>query len=157
MLGPQASPPADLNNKKFSHSFNTSQPRANQNKPNVVATYELRTNGPPARILLTPDRNSLRPTWDDVIYVTATVVDANGTLIPTASDLITFTITGPGVIAAVDSGNNTSHEPFQASERKAYQGRCFAMMKASAAKGRITLSASAPDLKGSSVSIIVRK
>ena len=122
-----------------------------------VATYELRTAGSPAKILLTPDRNSLDPTWDDVVNVTATVVDANGVLIPNASDLIAFKVSGPGVIAAVDSGNNASHEPFQASERKAYQGRCFAMIKASGAKGRITLTASAPGLKGSSVSIVVRK
>jgi beta-galactosidase len=122
-----------------------------------VATYELRTAGSPAKILLTPDRNSLDPTWDDVVNVTATVVDANGVLIPNASDLIAFKVSGPGVIAAVDSGNNASHEPFQASERKAYQGRCFVMIKASGAKGRITLTASAPGLKGSSASIVVRK
>ena len=42
-----------------------------------------------------------------------------------ASDLIRFKVSGPGVIAAVDSGNNASHEPFQASERKAYQGSGF--------------------------------
>jgi beta-galactosidase len=121
-----------------------------------VATYELRTAGPPAKIVLTPDRNALGSTWDEVVFVTATVVDANGVLIPTASDLITFNVSGPGVIAAVDSGNNASHEPFQASERKAYQGRCFAMIKASSAKGRITLTASAPGLKGSSASVVVR-
>ena len=122
-----------------------------------VATYELRTAGSPGKILLTADRNSLDLTWDDVVYVTATVVDSNGVLIPTASDLIKFNVTGPGVIAAVDSGNNASHEPFQASERKAYQGRCFAMIKASGARGRITLVASAPGLKGSSVTIVVPK
>ena len=128
-----------------------------RNKTRQVTTYELHTAGTPAKILLTPDRNSVSPTWDDVVYVTATVVDANGVLTPTASDLITFKVLGPGVIAAVDSGNNTSHEPFQASERKAYQGRCFAMIKASAGKGQITLSASAPGLKESSVSIVAQQ
>jgi beta-galactosidase len=118
------------------------------------ATFELRTAGAPAKIILTPDRNSVGPTWDDVVNVTATVVDANGVMIPTASDLITFKVSGPGVIAAVDSGNNSSHEPFQASERKAYQGSCFAMIKASGAKGRITLTASAPSLKGTSLTIV---
>jgi beta-galactosidase len=122
-----------------------------------VATYELRTAGPPAKITLTADRNSLGPTWDDVVFVTATVVDANGVFVPTASDLIKFNVTGPGVIAAVDSGNNASHEPFQASERKAYQGSCFAMIKALGPTGRITLAASATGLQGSSVTIVVRK
>jgi len=128
-----------------------------RNETRQVTTYELHTAGTPAKILLTPDRNSVSPTWDDVVYLTATVVDTNGVLIPTASDLITFRVSGPGVIAAVDSGNNTSHEPFQASERKAYQGRCFAIIKASGAKGRITVSASAPGLKESSVSIVAQQ
>jgi beta-galactosidase len=160
VLGPQASSPADSTYQNRSSSFQKSQsslPANSKNKTRVVATYELRTAGAPAKIILTPDRNSVGPTWDDAVYVKATVVDAKGILIPTAADLITFKLTGPGVIAAVDSGNNASHEPFPASERKAYQGRCFAMIKASGTKGRITLSASALGLKGSSISILVRK
>jgi beta-galactosidase len=153
--------PSDDSPRIWKVQYSTGTLRAvGRNKMRQVATYELRTAGAPAKIILTPDRNSLSPTWDDVIYVTATVVDANGVLIPTASDKITFNVWGPGVIAAVDSGNNTSHEPFQASERKAYQGRCFAMIKASGARGRITritLTASAPGLQGSSVSIVVGK
>ncbi len=120
-----------------------------------VATYELRTAGPPAKVVLTADRSSVGTTWDDVVYVTATVVDANGVLIPTASDLITFSVAGPGVVAAVDSGDNRSHEPFQASQRRAYQGRCFAMIKARA-RGRITLNASASGLSRGSISIAAR-
>ena len=91
--------------------------------------------------------------WDDVSYVTATVVDENGVLVPTARDSITFKITGPGVVAAVDCGDSNSHESFQASERRAYQGRCFATIKANATLGRITLEASAPGLRSTSISI----
>jgi beta-galactosidase len=123
------------------------------NKRRFAALYELRTAGKPARIMLAADRNTVAPVWDDVVYVTATVVDENGVLIPNAGDLITFKINGPGVIAAVDSANNSSHESFQASERKAYQGRCFAMLRAKTGKGRITLEASAPGLESSSISI----
>ncbi len=119
----------------------------------VVATHELRTAGQPAKIMLAVDRNTLAPTWDDVAYVTATVVDANGALVPNAGDLISFTITGPGRIAAVDSADNASHEPFQATARRAYQGRCFALLKAAAPKGRLTLVASAPGLTSGSITI----
>jgi beta-galactosidase len=119
----------------------------------VVATHELRTAGQPAKIMLAADRNRLAPAWDDVAYVTATVVDANGVLVPNAGDLISFNITGPGRIAAVDSANNASHEPFQATERRAYQGRCFALLKANATTGRITLVASAPGLTSGSITI----
>ena len=123
------------------------------NKGQIVASNELRTAGKPAGIALAVDRNVLTPGWDEVVYVTATVVDENGVMVPNAAELITFTTSGPGVIAAVDSGNNNSHEPFQASERRAHQGRCFAMLKATAASGRITIKASAPGLKSSSITI----
>jgi len=76
------------------------------------------------------------------------VVDEQGVPVPTAADLITFKIAGPGVIAAVDSGSIASHEPFQASQRKAFQGRCVAMVKAAAASGRISLTATADGLTG---------
>jgi beta-galactosidase len=122
-----------------------------KDKGRRVTSYEVRTAGTPAQIMLVAERKSIAAIWDDVVYVTATVVDEHGVLVPNASDLITFKVAGPGVVAAVDSGNNNSHEPFQASERQAYQGRCFAMLKAVAATGRITLVASAPGLKESSI------
>jgi beta-galactosidase len=119
----------------------------------AVATHELRTAGKPARIVLTADRMSLSPAWDDVSCVEVRVVDDRGVLVPTAADLITFRITGPGVLAAVDSGSIASHEPFQASQRKAFQGRCVAMVKAAAASGRITLTATAAGLTEASVTL----
>jgi beta-galactosidase len=124
-----------------------------KNKDQVVATHELRTAGKPARIALAADRTKLTYDWDDVSYVKVTVVDENGVQCPQADDLITFKLSGPGTIAAVGNGDNASHEPFQASERHAFQGRCFAILKATAPSGQVTLTASAPGLTGSAITI----
>jgi beta-galactosidase len=124
-----------------------------KNSGRVVASYELRTAGKPAKIALFADRNVLAAVWDDVVYVTATIVDENGVLVPNAGDLITFKTGGDGVVAAVESGDNGSHELFQASERRAYQGRSFAILKATRAPGRITIEASAPGLKSNAITI----
>jgi beta-galactosidase len=124
-----------------------------KNKGRVVAAYELRTAGKSAKIVLVADRNVLTPVWDDVVYVTATVVDENGVLVPNAGDLITFKTSADGVVVAVENADNNSHEPFQASERHAYQGRCFAILKATRARGRITIEASASGLKSNSITI----
>ena len=123
------------------------------NGGNVVASYELRTAGKPAKILLKTDRSSLAPVWDDVAFVEATVVDENGAVVPNANDLISFKVTGPGAVVAVDSADNNSHEPFQATERRAYQGRCFAILRASAPVGRITLTATAYGLTSNSITV----
>jgi beta-galactosidase len=123
------------------------------NKGRVVAAFELKTAGKPTSIMVGVDRSSIRHLWDDIAYVTVTVVDEKGVLVPSANELITFKVAGPGIIVAVDSGDNNSHEPFQASERRVYQGRCFAMIKSSGSLGRITLTASAPGLASGSIVI----
>lgn len=124
---------------------------SNGGKP--VATYALRTAGKPAKILLAADRMRISPVWNDVSFITATIVDENGVHVPTARDLVAFKIVGSGFIAAVDSADNNSHEPFQATERRAFQGRCAVMLKANAASGQITLEASAAGLTSDTITI----
>jgi beta-galactosidase len=111
-----------------------------------VASEELKTAGKPAKILLTTDQSELTPDWNDVAYVTATVVDENGVLVPTAGNLIAFQVQGPGLITAVDNGSINDHDPFQASQRHAFEGRCVAIVKASLPSGKITITARAANL-----------
>lgn len=67
--------------------------------------------------------------------------------------MIAFKVTGPAIIAAVDSGDNTGHERYQAGERTAFLGQCVAILKATANSGEITLAASAPGLTSGSMTI----
>lgn len=119
----------------------------------VVATHELKTAGQPARVVLSVDKPTLANDWNDVVYVEATIVDANGVIVPNASNTIAFRVTGLGRVVAVDSGDNASHEPFQAAERRAYQGRCFALLKASGPRGRINVTAAALLLTPGTISV----
>jgi beta-galactosidase len=123
------------------------------NNGQVVATDELRTAGRAAKIALETDHPTLVPGFDSVAAVTVTVADENGVVVPNASDPISFQVAGSGFLAAVDNADHSSHELFQASQRRAYDGRCIAFIKASAASGQITLTASAPGLESASVII----
>jgi beta-galactosidase len=124
-----------------------------RNAGKAAATDELRTAGKAARIVLTTDRKVLPAGWDEVAFARVAVVDENGVVVPRAKDLIRFNISGPGVIAAVDSADNTSLEPFQATERRAYQGRCEAAVRALGSPGSIFVTAEAAGLKPGSVVI----
>ena len=128
-----------------------------RNNGKIVATDELRTAGRPAKIVLSTEPGKLSPGWDNAAFVRAKIVDANGVTVPRADDLISFQISGPGVIAAVDSANNSSHEPFQATERRAFQGRCVAFVKATGLPGKIILTAAAPGLAAGSITIKTTK
>jgi beta-galactosidase len=88
-----------------------------------------------------------------VAYVTATVVDDKGVPVPNAAAKIAFAVSGPGVLVAVDNADASSVEPFQASERTVYDGRCIAILRASAAGGQIAVKASAAGLTAGSIRI----
>jgi len=123
------------------------------NNGQVAARHALRTVGPPAKIVLTTDAKELVAGWDHVAFVRAQVEDAQGVPIPSADNLITFALEGPGVIAAVDSADNASHEPFQSHQRRAFEGECFAMLKALATNGSIHLEASSEGLERGSLTL----
>jgi beta-galactosidase len=121
----------------------------------VAATHKLRSAGSAWKILLAVDKNRIANDWNDVAFVNAYIVDELGTIAPDAENEISFKVAGAGLIAAVDSANSNSHEPYQASQRKAYQGTCLALIKANAARGKITVTATSPNLRGASVELIV--
>jgi beta-galactosidase len=130
----------------------------------VIAEDELRTAGKPARILLStgltaahltnpphPETTpALTPDWNDIAYITATLVDANNTVIPDSTTVVHFTTTGPGKIIAVDNGNLLDHDPFQTptpeKDRKLYEGHAIAILRTTAPSGNITITANAEDL-----------
>ena len=120
-----------------------------------VAEYELRTAGSPAKILLSTDKRTLADSWEDVVYVTATVVDGNDVPIPDADNLVSFTVKGPGAIAAADSADNTDHDSFQTTKRKVFQGRCIAYVKARSGSGPITVTAESTGLKSAAMQILL--
>ncbi len=124
-----------------------------RNDGKVAATDELRTAGPPAKIILTTSHHRLAFDWNEVALVRAAVVDQQGILVPGADSLISFKVSAPGEIVAVDNANNASHEPFQAGERHAFQGECVAFVKAGDSSGKIVLTASAPGLESGSITI----
>jgi beta-galactosidase len=121
----------------------------------VVTAHKLQSAGKAAAVVLSTDCSRLTSEWDDVACIRASIVDENGVLVPGVDELVSFNISGPGIIAGVDNGDNSSHESFRGVSRHAYHGKCIAAVKATGAKGIIQVSASAPGLKSMGVSIEV--
>jgi beta-galactosidase len=122
----------------------------------VILTKEVRTAEKPARIVLVPDREAIRADGSDLSFVTVTVVDKNGTLVPSADNLIKFELRGEGSLAGVDNGNQISHESFKANQRKAFHGMALAIVQAKHKAGRIVLKATSDNLSSASVVLNAR-
>lgn len=120
-----------------------------------VATDELRTAGTAAKLLLTADRDEVSSDWEDVVRLSVTIADSNGTPVPTATSLITFSVAGPGQIVAVDNGDISSSEPFQATERHAYQGRAFVFVRGAGKAGTFVVKATAANVQAAETKLTV--
>lgn len=122
-----------------------------------MLTREIRTAEEPARIVLVPDRKTIKANGADLSFVTAKVVDRNGMVVPVADNLIRFEVTGPGSIVGVDNGNQISHESFKGKQRKAFHGMALAIIQSRPEAGRIVLKASSDNLPSTSIVINTRR
>ena len=107
-----------------------------------------RTTGVASKLALSADRTHLKADGDDLAFVTVKIADENNLLVPRSQHRITFTVEGPAEIAAVDNGDPTSLESFQAHERKAFNGLALLVLRMKReAAGPITVRAAADNLQ----------
>jgi beta-galactosidase len=118
------------------------------------AEDSVRTTGPASRLTLTADRAAITADGHDLSFVTVTIADKDGRLVPRSQNRIRFELSGPGEIVAVDNGDATSHESFQSKERAAYNGLCLVIVRTKAGQpGTIRLRAQATGLSGTELLI----
>ena len=122
----------------------------------VVASDRVQTAGAPASLALTADRSTIAADGRDLSYVEVDVVDAQGVLVPQASNTIQFTTDGPGTIVGVDNGNSTSHEPYKGQSRSAFSGKDLVIIRATTTPGTVTLKATSGTLTGGSAVIVTK-
>jgi beta-galactosidase len=126
---------------------------AGRTKDKKTIITEVKTAGEPAKIVLSADRDAISANGRDLSFVTVKIVDKEGTLVPYANNLVKFEISGEGFMAGVDNGLQTSHEPFRADYRKAFNGICLAIIQSTEKAGKIKLTAKAEGLEEASVVI----
>jgi len=117
---------------------------------------EISTAGEPAKISLSADRTEINAGGDDLSFITVDILDQNGNLVPHADNEVVFEVTGDAAIAGVDNGNPVSHEPFQANSRKAFHGKCLAVIRSAKPPGKATVKAISEGLETASVELNFR-
>ena len=122
----------------------------------TVLTKEIKTAGAPARIVLVADRKSIKADGKDLSFITAKVVDANGVMVPDADHLIHFAVKGNGMVIGTDNGLQTSMESFKASEHKAFNGMCLAVIQSKTKAGMVSITATADGLQPATLLVAVK-
>ena len=134
---------------------------------NKAGEQTVKTAGKPAALKLeawtqnsslpTPPSPLLKSNGDDLAFITVSLTDADGTLIPQADDQLTFEVTGAGSFEAVCNGDATSLESFKAPTMKLFNGQLVVVVRSSKEAGTLTLKVTDEKLKLSkSIDIAVR-
>ena len=122
----------------------------------LVLTAKRETVGAPAQIVLKTDRPAIAADGEDVTVVAVEIADAEGRLVPTANDLVSFKVSGAGALIGVGNGDPRSHESDKAPQRAAFNGLCAAILQAGKTPGEIRVEASAPGLKPAVLTILAK-
>jgi len=115
------------------------------------------TTGHAKRLRLGADKLEISADRMDLAVLKAEVVDAEGRVVPVASDKIRFIIDGPAKLIGVGNGNPSSHEPDKADTRSAFNGLAQAIIQSTDTEGDITIKAEAPGLESTIVKLRSRR
>jgi beta-galactosidase len=113
----------------------------------------VETTTDPAQVVLNSNCNTLKADGCDVAVIKVAIKDAKGRVVPTANNLVIFSLEGPGRIIGTGNGNPSSHEPDKASQRMAFNGYCLILVQTNKQAGVIKLKASSKTLEGDIVLI----
>ena len=79
----------------------------------VIDSVVLKTAGKPAQIQLTADRKQIQGNRNDLSYITATILDADGNVVPDTTFTLHFNTTGNGSVIATANANPADAASFQ--------------------------------------------
>ncbi len=111
------------------------------------------TAGEPAKIILEADRQEAKANGKEMVFVTVSVLDKDGNICPKADNLVNFDVEGAGILRAVGNGDPTSLESFVKPFRKAFNGKCMAIIQTSEEAGEILLKAESVGLEPAQINI----
>ena len=118
------------------------------------AEQTVRTAGAPARIVLKADRSSISSEGEDLTFVTVSLVDKDGTPCPTATNTMSYTVTGAAKFRAACNGDATSLVPFNSTAMPLFSGQLVVVVEG-LKHGTATLRVSADGLPEATLPITV--
>lgn len=121
----------------------------------VVGECALATVGSPAGLRLRADRTMLRPSRNDLAYVTVEVVDRAGHVVPDAVVPVDIDVGGAGELAAAGSANPKDVFSFRRPTPKTFHGKALAIVRPHGGAGLVTVRARAGSLASGSLTLRV--
>lgn len=121
----------------------------------VAEAFE-RTAGKAHHIVLSANRETITADGNDLVYITVQVADKNGTIVPTDSRMVKFTVSGAAEFLATANGDPTCLLSFDEPQMKLFSGAATCILRAATTPGTATLKVTAPGVKPATITINVK-
>ena len=120
-----------------------------KNGKKITAKVETTENA--SQVVISSDKTILNADGKDVTVINISITDDKGREVPTANNMISFTITENAKIIGVGNGDPSSHEPDKCTthswQRSAFNGKCQVIIQAGKNVGDVKLEAKSIGLK----------
>ena len=115
-----------------------------------VARDVVATAGPARALRLDAETRLLTADGRSVAFVTASVVDRGGVVVPSAENTLSFRVEGAGILAGTDNGRQESASGYQSPGIGAFRGQAVAIVRATTDPGPVRLIVTSPGLRAAS-------
>jgi len=128
----------------------------------VLLTEKRETTGPTVAIRLTADRTEINADGEDVAILTVEALDKEGRAVPTASNLISFKVTGAGALIGVGNGDPNCQESDKEPKRSLFNGLAQVIVQSTQKPGEIRIEAvkegwDGPELTPAKLVVVTQK
>ena len=120
------------------------------------------TPGTVSKLAVSQNKTKIAADGSSLVYITVDVTDANGVLDTTATNTISFSLTGNGEIVGVDNGDQATTAKYQQSSVltsatsaniAAYAGKALVIVRSTKDAGSFTVNATSSGVTGGSATV----
>ncbi len=124
-----------------------------KNGNKIVLQKEIKTSGKPFKIILEKYEQPFYVKDQQTTFITATIVDKDGNIVPYANNELECSINNNGKIIGMDNGYQADTTNLQTSFKKVYNGKIIIAIKLSPKKRNSTLLVKTKDLPLASIAL----
>jgi beta-galactosidase len=107
----------------------------------VVLTDKRETTGETHTLRLTADRPAIHADGEDVVAIKVEALDTQGRWVPTAKEMVSFTITGEGHLLGVGNGDPNCQESDKQPKRSLFNGLAQVLVQSTKTAGDVRVEA----------------
>ena len=111
----------------------------------------LRTSGTANSVRLVPDRRGIKADGQDLCYIIAEIVDADGNIVADANEALDVNVSGAGSFMAAASASLKDLEPMSSCHVTTFNGRALIVVRSAQKGGNINVNVTSKNLKQSKI------